>query len=395
MSVLADSLQLAPGNPLRRFAPVALIVGAIALAACGFIATTAPRPVAQSYLAAFLFWSGIPIGSLAVLMLQHITGGAWGAIIRRILESATSTLPLIVVLFLPILFASGLLYEWARPEVVAHDPLLQHKSIYLNLPFFTVRAVVYFAAWMTLSYFLCRWSREQDGGKLRVQRRLENTSRGGLVAFGLTMSFASIDWAMSLEPHWFSTIYGILFIGGQVLSSLAFAILAAAALSTQAEVAEVMTPDRFQDLGKLLLAFVMLWAYFSFSQFLIIWAANLPEETPWYLRRLAGGWQWTILVIIILHFALPFVLLLSRGLKRNRRSLMAVAAVVLAMRTVDLSWLVIPAFDRDGGSFVASDPLAMIGVGGVWFFFFVRQLSRHPVLPLNDEALPELDEAGA
>ncbi len=207
----------------------------------------------------------------------------------------------------------------------------------------------------------------------------------------MTMTFASIDWAMSLEPHWYSTMYGILFIGGQILSALAFAIPVAATIAAQDSVGKIMTASRFHDLGKLLLAFVMLWAYFSLSQFLIIWSADLPEETPWYLRRLASGWQWMAIALIVFHFALPFVLLLSRDLKRRRGWLMSVALLLLIMRAIDLSWLIVPAFDRSGMLLVPSDALAFVGVGGLWFFAFVRNLRGHSLIPLNDESLPELE----
>jgi len=392
MSGSVESYRLAPDNPLERAATLSLTIGVAALFACAYFALIAPPRMLQSYLVAFLFWSGIPLGSLAILMLQHITGGAWGSVLRRTLESATRTFPLVAIFFLPIAIGAFHIYEWARPDAVAHDALLQHKQIYLNHPFFLVRAVIYFAAWMTLSYFLCRWSRRQDEGDLEVQRHMENTSRGGLLVFTLTMTFASVDWAMSLEPHWFSTIYGILFIGGQVLSALAFAILVAALLATQRAVGAVISPDRFHDLGKLLLAFVMLWAYFSFSQFLIIWSGNLPEETPWYLRRLHGGWQWAAVGLVLFHFALPFVLLLSRSLKRSRQWLMAVAAIVLGMRIVDLSWLILPAFEREGFMIQLSDVLAFAGVGGVWFFYFVRQLRQATVLPLHDDQLLDMPQ---
>ncbi len=385
-----EAYLLPRDSPLEQMATFAGVCGLVGFVVCGAMAVATPAAVAESYLFAFLFWSGIPLGSLAILMLQHITGGAWGAVLRRILEAATRTLPLLAILFLPILFSTGLLFEWARPEVVEHDLVLQHKRAYLNVPFFAFRAVLYFVVWIVLSHFLSEWSRRQDRAPESIGLRLENISRGGLLLFVLTMTFASIDWAMSLEPHWYSTMYGILFIGGQVLSALAFVIPVTAVLAARPPMLEVMTADRFQDLGKLLLAFVMVWAYFSFSQFLIIWSADLPEETPWYLRRLSQGWQWAAIALIILHFMLPFVLLLSRDLKRSRRWLMAVAAVVLAMRAIDLSWLVLPAFDRGGLLWVPSDFAAFLGVGGLWFYYYVRQLRSAPMLPLNDESLPEM-----
>jgi hypothetical protein len=327
-------------------------------------------------------------------MLQYITGGMWGAVLRRILESSTRTLPLLMVLFIPLLFGVTWLYQWAQPATVAQDPILQHKQLYLNVPFFLVRAAIYFAVWSVLIWFLNRWSIRQDAEPTpALARRLEYLSRGGLLLYTLTMTFASIDWVMSLEPHWFSTIYGILFIGGQVLAAFAFAIPVAALLAERTAYGDVISADQFHDLGKLLLAFVMLWAYFAFSQFLIIWSGNLPEETPWYLSRLRGGWEWVGIAVIVFHFALPFVVLLSRDIKRNARRLAWVAYGVMAMRAVDLFWLVSPAFAHEGIGVHWLDLTTLVGVGGIWLAAFVWQLRERPLLPLRDPALAELVSA--
>jgi hypothetical protein len=248
---------------------------------------------------------------------------------------------------------------------------------------------LYFGVWLLLARFLNRWSLEQDSIPQEQQGvRLEYLSRGGLLLYSLTMTFASIDWVMSLEPHWFSTIYGLLFVGGQVLSAFAFVIPILMLLTDRPPMSEIVSADQFQDLGKLLLAFIMLWAYFSFSQFLIIWAGNLPEETPWYVNRLHGGWQWIGVAQIVLHFALPFGILLSRDLKRNARLLSMVAIGVVSMRFVDLYWLVTPAFSPRVLSVHWLDLATLVGVGGVWLAFFVNQLKGRPLLPLQDPSLP-------
>jgi hypothetical protein len=308
--------------------------------------------------------------------------------VRRLLESGARTLPLMAVLFVPIAADLPALYEWARPEA-AHDPGLVRKQLYLNAPFFLGRAGFYFAAWILVTAFLVRWSHRQDAtGDPRAAERLELLSRGGLVLLGLTMTFASVDWAMSLEPHWFSTIYGILFMGGSVLTAFAIVIAVAASLARRTPVADVVTAAHFHDLGKLLLAFVMLWAYFAFSQFLIVWSGNLPEEIPWYLRRLRGGWEWLALALIVFHFALPFALLLSRGLKRQKRTLAAVAIALVAVRIMDVFWMVAPAFRPEGLAVHWLDAAALVGIGGLWFALFVRRLSGAPVVPLRDPSLP-------
>ena len=369
----------------------ALAVGLIALAACGLGAATAPQQFFQSYLFACVFWAGLALGCLAVLMLRYVTGGAWGVPIRRPLESATRTLPYVAVLFLPLLFGLPRLYAWARPEDVARDPILQHKQAYLNVSFFIGRGFVYIAAWFLLAWFLNRWSDEQDRAPgPGVNRRLQLISSGGLVAYGLTITFWSIDWLMSLEPHWYSTMYGVLLIAGQALSGLAFAVAVTILLARFKPLSDVLSPEHLHDLGKLLLAFVMFWAYVSFSQYLIIWAGNLPEEVPWYLRRLQGGWGWFGVAMIVLHFALPFLLLLPADANRNPRILTALALLIVGMRAVDLFWLIRPAFSPGRFRFHWLDIAAPLGVGGVWLAIFLWQLLQRPLLPRND---PEFAEA--
>jgi hypothetical protein len=250
--------------------------------------------------------------------------------------------------------------------------------------------VFYFAVWLTIAVFLNRWSLQQDGSHdPAITYRMELLSRGGLVAVGLTMSFAAIDWVMSLEPHWHSSIYGFLIIGGQVLAAMAFVIPMAALLAQREPLARVIGAQQFHDLGKLMLAFVMLWAYFSLSQFLIIWSANLPEEIPWYLRRMRGGWQIIGVAIILFHFVLPFLLLLSREVKRSAGTLALVALFVLFIRFVDLFWLVTPAFSPTALRVHWLDVVAPVGVGGVWLWVFVWQLQGRPVVAVNDPSLPQ------
>ena len=369
----------------------ALAVGVAALLACAVGAAASPQQFFRSYLFACVFWTGIALGSLAVLMLRTVTGGAWGIPIRRPLESATRTIPLVALLFVPLLFGLKSLYEWARPEEVLHDPILQHKSPYLNVPFFIGRGVFYVAAWLLLVTFLNRWSDEQDRAPSEgLNRRLQLLSSGGLVAYGLTITFWSIDWIMSLEPHWYSTMYGVMLIAGQALSGLAFVIAVAVLLSRYEPLSSFFSAEQRHDLGKLLFAFVMFWAYVSFSQYLIIWAGNLPEEIPWYLKRLQGGWGWFGIALIVLHFLLPFLLMMPAHANRNPRLLAGVALLVVAMRMVDLFWLIRPVFSPSRFTLHWLDFAAPIGVGGVWLAFFLWQLAQRPLLPRND---PELAKA--
>ena len=383
---------LAADHPLQAMGRRALLVGAVGLAVSLLCALADPVQSLRAYLVAYLFWAGAALGCLAILMINHLTGGAWGAAIRRPLESGAGTIPLMALFFLPIAAGVPHLYHWADPQAVAHDALLQHKRAYLNVPFFLVRAAAYFVAWTLAARTLRRWSLAQDASTdPRAAERMELLSRGGLVLLGLTMTFASVDWMMSLEPHWFSTIYGVVFMAGSVLTGFALVIPVTASLATVPSLHEVLGPGVFHDLGKLLLAFIMVWAYVSFSQFLIIWSGNLPEEIPWYMARLHGGWQWVALLLVVFHFALPFVVLLSRTLKRGPRRIATVALALAAIRFVELHWLVTPAFSPATMTFgwldVAVALATVAGVGGVWLWFFVRRLAEGPVVPLHDEAL--------
>src|SRR5438552_3045006 len=345
----------------------------------------------QSYLMAYMFVLGIALGSLALGMVHQLSGGAWGVVIRRPIGAATRTLPVLTALFLPILFGMHRLYGWTDPALVARDEVLQHKHVYLNAPFFVVRSAIYFLVWNALTYFLNAWSLEQDEtGDPRVARRMQLLSAGGLVAYGLTITFASFDWLMSLEPHWFSTIYGVLILGGQGLSAMAFLIVALVWLSRRKPLDAIIVPAHFHDLGNLMLAFVMLWAYFSFSQYLIIWSGNLPEEIAWYLHRLQTGWRFVGLTLVLFHFAAPFVLLLSRAVKREPNTVVKVAAAILIARLVDLFWLIAPEFHTTGLHVSWLDAVLPASLFALWLGCFVWQLGGPAILAVHD---PELDEA--
>jgi len=338
----------------------------------------------RSYLIAYLFWFGIALGCLPLLMLHHLVGGTWGFVIRRVLEAGTRTLPLMALLFLPILFGIHSLYEWSDPQVVARDRILQAKDAYLNVPFFIVRAVVYFFAWLVFAYLLNRWSAEQDRtGDPALVRRFQLLSAPGLIVYCLAITFAAVDWGMSLEPHWFSTIYGMLFIVGQSLGALAFVIPVVARLSEAPPVSEFLKPDIFQDLGNLLLAFVMLWAYVSFSQYLIIWSGNLPVEIPWYAHRGTNGWQWIAALLALFHFAIPFLLLLGRANKRSKTFLAGIAIAVVVMRWVDIYWLIAPAFSPSL-RIHWMDIVLLVVIGAIWLYAFAAQLTKRALLPLHD-----------
>jgi hypothetical protein len=367
-------------------------IGGVLLAVCIAGGFADKGDFFRSYLVAYLFWLGITLGCLALLMVQHLTGGNWALVIRRILEAGTRTLPFMALAALPLLLGMRTLYSWALPD--QSDPVILAKHGYLNPQFFAARMVIYFAIWFTLAYFLNKWSRIEDtqGGDVPLWGRMEGLSGIGLVIYGFTVTFASVDWVMSIEPRWYSTIYGLLFMVGQALAAMAFAIIILAWLSESEPLSSVVRPSHFQDLGSFLLTFVMLWAYMEFSQYLIIWGGNLSEEIPWYIRRMQGVWGHVGLLLVLLNFALPFFLLLFRHVKRATRSLLTVTALVLLMRLVDMYWMVLPAFGGGNVHLTWTNIVLPFGMGGVWMAFFIWQLQRMPLLPLHDPRMGEVGE---
>jgi hypothetical protein len=383
-------------SALSRIERTGLVVGGLFLLALAAGFAMDRGQFFRSYLLGWVFWVGIGVGCLGLAMLNHLTGGLWGLVPRRFHEAAARTLPAMALLFVPVVLGASSLYTWAKPEVVAADELLQKKAAYLNVPFFTARAVVYFAVWGLLAWLVSSWSRQQDGGADPARAgRLRGLSAVGLVLLSLTTTFAAVDWGMSLAPHWFSTIYGVLFIVGWTLSALSFTIVLMSRLAGEEPFTKALQPVTVHDLGKLLLAFTMLWGYVNFSQFLIIWSGNVSEETPFYLRRLHGGWQVVAVALLVFHFALPFALLLSRPLKRNARALGAVAALMLVMQLVDLFWLIGPDLVGHGHEDVPlrvhwMDLAATLGLGGLWLVLFARQARTAPVLPTGEPEVREL-----
>jgi hypothetical protein len=381
---------VSPPPQLDRMPRRAAVVGAAGLLLCLGGAFLSPSQFFQSYLFAYLFWMGIALGCLAIMMLHHLVGGSWGVVIRRLLEAATMTLPLMAVLFVPLLFGLHDLYLWARPAEVARDANLQHKSPYLNESFFAIRATIYFVAWSGVASLLRWWSLKQDRtADPALTRRFQRLSGPGLALYGLTVTFASIDWVMSLEPHWFSTIYGMLMAIGQWLTGMAFVIVILGLLAKDPPLSDVLSPQLFHDLGNLLFAFIFLWGYIAFCQYLLIWAGNLTEETPWYLHRTAGGWKWIALVLMLFHFAVPFLLLLSRDIKRRTGALSVVAAVIVLMHLLNQFWMVAPAFYPNGLHLHWLDVAAPVGIGGIWLAVFSWQLKSQALLPRHDPRLQE------
>jgi hypothetical protein len=385
---MSPALSLPELAGLRRGS---LVAGAIGAVLCLVGAFLDPGTFFHAYLVAYVYWLGLALGCLGLLMVYHLTGGGWGVTIRRLLEAGVGTLPYMAVLVLPLAFGLHHLYEWTHTEAVMADPVLSQKVAYLNIPFFLARAAVYFLAWLALAHFLDRWSGEQDRtADPSLVVRMRKLSGGGIVLYAFTMTFAAFDWVMSLQPHWFSTIFGMLFIAGQGIGALAIVAVFASRLSSREDFGPVLAPTILNDIGNLLLAFVMIWAYLSFSQLLIIWSGNLPEEITYYLHRISGGWQFVAMALAVFYFAVPFLVLLGRQNKRQLPRLAMVAVGLLAARLIDVFFMIAPVFYKDRLTVHWLDIAAVAALGGIWLTLFAWRLERRPLLAPND---PELEPA--
>ncbi|MCC6164496.1 MAG: hypothetical protein IT182_14190 [Acidobacteria bacterium] len=372
-------------DTLQRVAFAVGLLGLVGLLA-GFATDSAQ--FYKSYLLGYVFVLGVPIGSLALLMVHHLSGGRWSLVLRRTFEASARTIPMMAVLFLPVILGIHDLYHWSHADAVAHDAILRHKAPYLNTTGFVIRAAGYFVVWSVLALMLSKWSAQQDTDPFPVER-FNKIAGPGLLILSLTVTFASVDWVMSLDPHWFSTIFGLWFLMGMALTALAFSIVVAALLHNNANMARALSTDRFHDYGSLLFAFIMLWAYLAYSQFLIVWSANLPEEIPYYLRRFGDGWQIVTLVVVVGHFVLPWLLLLFRTTKRVTSRLVAVAAFMLVMRFLDVFWLIAPWVKQGAFGVHWMDVAAVCGVFGLWVGVFCHLLKGRALLPVGDPYLPE------
>ena len=374
----------------------ALVVGIVLLVISAIGAFHDLTGFMRSYLVAYFFWLTFALGCAGVLMLHHLVGGQWGFLIRRILEAATRTFPLLVLLFVPLVVTLPRLYLWARPAEVASMHMPAFKRVYLSTPFFVGRAVFYFAAWLLLAYFLNRWSARQDEiGGTAITSRLQYLSGPGLVVYGFTITYASIDWIMSLDPGFFSTIFGMILMVAPALTAIALAVVVVMKLAAYAPIAGRIQPGHFNDYGNLQLTFVMLWAYLAFAQFLIIWAGNLQDEIPWYVSRATGFWGGVALFLIVFYWAIPFLLLLSRDVKRRMQVLAGVSAGLIIMGWVDLYWMITPSFFPRGPHLSWTDIVLPIGLGGLWVSWFVWQLKQRPLLPLRDPRFEEVLNVGS
>ena len=404
----ANQLDLTAPPVVQKIGQRSLIVGVAFGIIAVILAVAKPDEFYRAYLLGFMCWLGVALGSMAIVMIRHLTGGGWGMVIRRILGAAMRTLPLLAVLFIPIIVAvlQHRVYPWAiwtvSPDAVQdshiHEHLAKNKFVldsYLNSSGFIIRSIIYFAIWNLLSFLLSHWSKQTDrSGAPDNTQKFKAVAGPGLILYAFTISFAAIDWVMSLDPSWISTIFGLIILIGEILSAMCFAVVVERILFNYKPMSEMLKPDFVHDHGKWMLTFIMVWAYFSFSQWLIIWAGNLPNEITFYLKRLSYGWGWIGLILVLFHFAIPFATLLSRPFKRNIRKLVWLATWLLLMRWLDLLWIIEPNFSQALNITIA-DIVVPIAIGGLWLAYFFRNLAALPLLPAYDPSAGEVIETAS
>lgn len=396
--------DFAPPSAIDRMRMPALIVGVV----CSILSIVGGfvlgwETFLQTWLVGFMFWMGITLGSLALLCLQYTTGGNWGRLGRRFWEAAATTLPLMFLFWLPLVFGMHHLYPWTNHPVDEHMSVLEinRAKLWLNPVAFVVRGIIYFILWGIWTWRLRRWSFLEEEGRTTPAAfvGIQNFSGAGIVMYALTITFASVDWVMSLNPHWWSTVWGMLFMVGECLTTFAFTIWLLARLSPLEPLSRIFKSDYFHDFGKLMFAFVVLWAYLSFAQWLIIWSGNITEEIRWYLDRVHGHWKPVATALIFLHFVFPFAILLSRSLKRQPRKLARIAVWIMLVRLLDLYWLVQPSFHKLGElapiswQSVLMNIVNLLAMGGLWLAVFYSQLRKRSILPVYDPHFVEMLEA--
>ncbi|HET7624081.1 MAG TPA: hypothetical protein VFM25_02360 [Verrucomicrobiae bacterium] len=373
---------------LSRLQIISLVIGLIALGASAFGAFSDSRQFFFSYLFGYLFWVGLSLGCFAVAMIHQLTGGRWGYPTRRFLEAGFMVLPVMLVLFIPIFFGLHELYPWAKPAEVAAEKALQQRHVYENEWAYIARQIFFLLIVIWIAALLRKWSLAQDFTSDAAPTRKARTLSGpGIVIYGLLGTFAAVDRIMSLEKHWYSTMFAVIVMGGQILAAYAFSVIALTLCKNSEPFSKIVTRTQYQHLGNLLLTFVLFWTYVSFGQLLIIYSGDIPHELEWYLHRIAGNWKIVIGSVALFHFFLPFFLLLFRPLKRNFIALTVLSAMLFVMHIVDTYWLVMPTLHQNGVVLSWQDFAAPLGIGGVWISVFLWRLARAPLIPQNDPGL--------
>ncbi len=373
-----------------NYGNIALTIGAIGLVASAIGYFVDSRQFYFSWLTGFTFWVTIGAGGLFFTMLHHLVGARWSVVVRRFAEAAAWTLPFMAIFFIPVIFGMHDLYHWSHSEAVAHDQLLQWKEPFLNIPFFIIRFVIYFGVWFLLSYLLNKYSLQQDeAATIELRQKMRTVSAPGMIAFALTITFASFDWLMSLEAHWYSTIFGVYIFSGGVVGFLSFLTMFVLYMNKKNILDDVITKEHYHDLGKLTFAFIIFWAYMAFSQYLLIWYANIPEETIWFRQRWVGSWKGLSLFLVLGNFVVPFLILITRLAKRKPAFLKIMVAWLFFMHFIDLYWVVMPSLHAEGAAISWMDFAAVIGIGGIFCRLYFRRLTSVPLVPVKDPKLRE------
>jgi len=377
-------------SKINRAQNMSFAIGFLFLILCSVGIAFEPREFFISYLIAFVFWIGLTLGCFNAAMIHYLTGGRWGNATRRFLEAGFMTLPLMAIFFIPMLFGLHDLYAWARPDAVAADKMLQKKAVYENFYDFLIRAILFFGITTYIATRLRKWSLQQDETTdFAPTIRLKKLSGPGIFLIPLLTTFMFVDWIMSIESAWFSTVFGVVLLSGEILNTFAFVIILLAWFQSHSPFREIVTEKYFHDLGNLLLAFVMFWTYVAFSQFLIIYSGNEPHEINWYVHRIAGNWKWLALFIGMFHFFIPFFVLLFRSAKRNIRTLASVAVLIFIVHALEIFWVVAPTFYMGEIRIHWTDFAAWLGIGGIWLGIFAANLKRHPLLARNDPSIEQ------
>jgi hypothetical protein len=370
------------------------ILGLAAGVALGWVRHDGWKYFFHSYLLTYCFVLSLALGAWFFVILQHLTRAGWSVVVRRLAECLGANIPCLIALFLPlvisVLCASAVLYPWANPLAAADDELLRHKAVYLNPIFFALRAAAYFTLWLLLTRFFLRHSLEQDRTADKAQTlRMERWSPAAMLIFAGTVTFAAIDWLMSLAPDWYSTIIGVYYFAGIAVAGISMLILTALCLQATGRLTRVITAEHYHDLGKLLLTFVVFWGYIAFSQYLLIWYGNIPEETQWYLVRQSGGWKWIAVALLAGHCLIPFCGLLPRSMKRRKMLLGFWALWLLVMHWIDLYWIVMPSLGVEKPPFDIMDVCLFVGMLGIYLASAVRVAGDSPLVPTADPRLKE------
>ena len=388
--MISDRATIPPGHSWNRIPMISGVCALVGAVLCAILAAANPKQFFFSWLVSWLFFLSLVLGGLFFVLIQYASDGGWWIVVRRIGETIFATVPVMAALFLPLLFGLSDLYSWAVPGAAEHDALLRWKAPFLNVPFFLIRAVVYFGCWSFIALLYYRVSRRQDAtGDPAVSPRLRRLAGPAMIVLALTQTFASIDWIMSLTPRWYSTMFGVYFFSGSFVGFIALLSVVAVAMRQAGLLDTVISAEHLHDIGKLLFAFTAFWAYIAFSQFFLIWYGNIPEETIWYRARIEGTWKTVSILLMAGHFGVPFFYLMGRDVKRRGATLAIGGVWLLAMHFVDLYWQVMPTLHPAGVRPSVLDVAAFVTIGGTFVAAATWLMRRQALVPVRDPRLAE------